>query len=307
MASTPIVVGVDGSEQALSAVEWAAREAVRRKVPLRIVSVSAMPPRMRPYNAAPATVADTLHKISAQVLAAAVTFVSEMAPGLPVDTELVAGAPAQALTSCGAAASMLVVGARGADGFRAMVLGSVSRYVAMHAPCPVVVAHEDDMAVLREIVVGVGDPAEAADSLGFAFEEASMRGARLTAVHALERPAWAAPRDREDASLTEAVVMATEGADAASDPGIFAAADEAAAKVELAEVIDRWRDKYPEVPVTQAIVRGHPGRVLAGYTARADLLVIGRHGDPHRARLGSIQHPLLSHAHGPIAIVPSIR
>jgi nucleotide-binding universal stress UspA family protein len=281
-----MVAGVDGSEQALRAVEWAAREAVRRKAPLRIVSVSAMP----------------------QVLAAAVTRVREVAPGLPVDTELVAGAPAQALTACGAGASMLVVGARGAGGFSAMVLGSVSRYVAMHAPCPVVVAHEDDMAVLREIVVGVGDPAEAAGSLGFAFEEASMRGARLTVIHALDPLPWAVLRYGEDTSLTEAAVMATEGADAASDPGIFAPADEAAATVELAEVIDGWRDKYPEVPVTQDIVRGHPGRVLASYTARADLLVIGRHGDGGNglATVGSIQHPVLSHAHGPVAIVPSI-
>lgn len=307
MASTPIVAGVDGSEQALRAVEWAAREAVRRKAPLRIVSVSAMPSRMRPYGAAPATVADTLHKISAQVLAEALTRVREVAPGLPVDAELVAGAPAPALTSCCAGASMLVVGARGAGGFRAMVLGSVSRYVAMHAPCPVVVAHEDDMAVLREIVVGVGDPAEADGSLGFAFEEASIRGARLTAIHALDPLPWAALRYGEDTSLTEAAVMAAEGADAASDPGVFARADKAAATVELAEVIDGWRDKYPEVPVTQDVVQGHPGRMLAAYTARADLLVIGRHGGPHRAGLGSIQHPVLSHAHGPVAIVPSIR
>ena len=64
MASRPIVVGVDGSERALHAVEWAAREAVWRKAPLRIISVSAMPSRMRPYGATPATVADTPCKIS---------------------------------------------------------------------------------------------------------------------------------------------------------------------------------------------------------------------------------------------------
>ena len=99
---------------------------------------------------------------------------------------------------------MLVVGARGAGGFSAMVLGSVSRYVALHAPCPVVVAHEDSVAVHREVVVGVGDPAEAADSLGFAFEEASMRGALLMAVHALARypvPASVGDEDAEAGRL----------------------------------------------------------------------------------------------------------
>ena len=172
MASMPIVVGADGSEQSSRAVEWAAREAVRRKAPLRIVSVSVMPSRMRPYN-------ELVHRRRHPA--------QDLRPdprrgphprqggraGLLVDADLVTGSPAQTLTACGNGASMLVVGARGAGGFTAMVLGSVSRYVAMHAPCPVVVAHEDSMAVHREVVVGVADPAEAADSLGFAFEEAS--------------------------------------------------------------------------------------------------------------------------------------
>jgi len=305
MASRPIVVGVDGSEQALHAVGWAAREAAWRKAPLRIISVSAMPSRMRPYSATPATVADNLRKMSARALSTALARAQEVAPGLLADADLVTGAPVQALTASGSGASMLVLGARGAGGFSAMVLGSVSRYVAAHAPCPVVVAPEDSGAVQAEIVVGVGDPAQAADSLGFAFDEASMRGARLTAVHALQRLPWAALLDDEDPYQTEAAVMALEGADAASDPGIFAPADEAAATADLAEVIDGWRDKYPEVAVSQQVIRGHPGRVLARWSTRADLVVIGRHGDPHRARLGSIQHPLLSHAHGAIAIVPS--
>jgi hypothetical protein len=41
--------------------------------------------------------------------------------------------------------------------------------------------------------------------------------------------------------------------------------------------------------------------VLANYSARADLVVIGRHDDPG---IGSIQHALLGHARGPVAVVP---
>ena len=89
MASRPIVVGVDGSEQALHAVEWAAREAVWRKAPMRIISVSAMPSRMRPYSATPATVADTLRKMSARALAVALARAQEVAPGRSAGADLV--------------------------------------------------------------------------------------------------------------------------------------------------------------------------------------------------------------------------
>ena len=303
MASIPIVVGADGSEQSSRAVEWAAREAVRRKVPLRIVSVSAMPSRMRPRNSNPTTVADILHKISARTLAAALTRAREIAPGLHVETELVTGPPAQTLTACGSGASMLVVGARGAGGFSAMVLGSVSRYAAMHARCPVVVAHEDSVAVHREVVVGVGDPAEAADSLRFAFEEASMRGAMLLAVHALARYPASSDWDDEDVKLA-GWLHAVPGLDVAGDKG--EPPDETAAAAELAQVLAGWQEKYPEVRVGQDVIRGHAGRVLSSYAARADLVVIGRHHDREGlAAVGSIQHPVLNHAHGPVAIVPS--
>ena len=46
MAAKPIVAGTDGSEESLRAVDWAAREAVLRGAPLRIVSAAALLPRM---------------------------------------------------------------------------------------------------------------------------------------------------------------------------------------------------------------------------------------------------------------------
>ena len=46
MAAKPIVAGTDGSEESLRAVDWAAREAVLRGAPLRIVSAATLLPRM---------------------------------------------------------------------------------------------------------------------------------------------------------------------------------------------------------------------------------------------------------------------
>ena len=70
----------------------------------------------------------------------------------------------------------------------------------------------------------------------------------------------------------------------------------------LSAALDRWREKYPDVRVRHDVIHGHPARMLANYSARADLVVIGRHGDPG---IGSVQHALLDHARGPVAVVPS--
>jgi nucleotide-binding universal stress UspA family protein len=249
MTTMPVVVGVDGSEESISAVEWAAREAHRHGAPLRIVSAPAMP-----------------------ALGAVVTRAKEVAPDLLIDTDLLPAAPpALAVTDSGSGALMLVVGARGAGGFAAMVLGSVSRYAAMHASCPVVVVREETSAVHREVAVGIRDPRDTTGTLAFAFEEAALRGATLVAVHS-------------------------------AAPGQISAE----ASRNLAEALSGWREKYPAVSVRQDVARGHPARVLACYSARADLVVIGRHDGPGAGpAIGTVQHAVLGHARGPVAIIPA--
>jgi nucleotide-binding universal stress UspA family protein len=83
--------------------------------------------------------------------------------------------------------------------------------------------------------------------------------------------------------------------------------DPEAATGALAFAFEDWQDKYPDVRVRQDVIRGHPGRVLASYSARADLVVLGRHGHPARPGpgIGSVQHAVLDHAHGPVAVVPA--
>ena len=228
--------------------------------------------------------------IAARALDAAITRAEEVTQNLPVTTGLLSGPPALALANSGAEASMLVVGARGAGGFAAMVLGSVSRYVATRARCPVVVVREETMAVHREIAVGVRDPQDTTETLAFAFEEAALRGADLVAVHTWF---W----------FPSALHLSRAGEELrTTDPDRIAA--EAASS--LAAALGGWRDKYPGVRVRQDIIHGHPARVLASYSARADLVVLGRHGHPAGVGpgIGSIQHAVLDHAHGPVAVVP---
>jgi len=290
MKPNVVVVGTDGSDQSFHAVEWAAREAVLRGAGLRIVSVPALPPRMSPGRgpgSTPDTVADTIVKSCEHALAAAAGRAAEVEPGLIIDTALLSGRPAPVLTDAAAHASMLAVGSRGGGGFAALLLGSVSRYVATRADCPTVVVREETMAVHREVVVGVRDLNQPA-AIGFAFAEASLRKARLRAVHA-----W-------QLFLPEMRLTGTERPGAA--PGEVTA--EAAGW--LAGVVSFWREKYPEVDVVEDVVHASPGRVLAASSARADLIVLGRNSDHDSPHPGAdpVIHAVLSHAHGLVAIVP---
>jgi nucleotide-binding universal stress UspA family protein len=135
-------------------VEWAAREAALRGAPLRIVAVPVLPRRMSwqsgPHGT-PDTVADTIRRSYEQALGTAAARATEAEPDVAVETALLSGRPAEALVGAAADASMLVVGSRGAGGFGALLLGSVSRYVATRMPGPVVVAREEAEAWHGEV------------------------------------------------------------------------------------------------------------------------------------------------------------
>ena len=291
MAAKPIVAGTDGSEESLRAVDWAAREAVLRGAPLRIVSAASLLPRMI-SRAGPAgydTVTDVLLKDRDRALASAAERAAKMAPGVLIDTDQLSGQPAQAITESGTGAQMLVLGSRGVGAFTAMVLGSVSRYAASHASCPVVVVRDETAVTHRQVGIGIGDLDHCGGSLTFAFEEASLRQASLLAIHA-----WHAPQTD--------ISRAGDTFTAAGGPHAF----EAEAAQQLEGLLNEWREKYPDVPVSQDVVHGHPGRALVGLSARADLVIIGRQTKhPGLQGPGSVRHAVLNHAHGPVAVVPS--
>jgi nucleotide-binding universal stress UspA family protein len=293
MPAKTIVAGTDGSEESLRAVEWAALETARREAALRIVSV----PVTWPYAAlrgkfsqviAPEIVAEAERKDAEQALVDAAKRAAWLAPPLRVDTAIIEGPPAQALLDAAADASLLVVGSRGAGGFAGMLLGSVSRYVATHAPCPVVVVRQETMAAHREIVVGVRGLERSDAGLEFAFDEAALRGARLLAVHAWF---WFAPGLQRVAALAGGPHRTIDPHEVSAD-----------AAVRLEAALSPWRVKYPGVETGWEVVHAHPARVLAGAAARADLVVLGRH--PEGSVVGSITHAVLAHAHGPVAVVP---
>jgi len=284
VAIKPIVVGTDGSEPSLRAVDWAAREAVLRDVPLRIVSVCAIEPRTN-WVIPPGSGCGRRSETAGKALQEAEERAGAAAHGLTIDTSLLVGESAPALTGAARNTLMLVVGSEGISGLAATAFGSVTRYVAGLAPCAVVI-HRDKAPVRHRIVVGIRDVADSDAALDFAFDEASHRGAHLLAVQAWHGSRPAGP------------------AGSAVKPKRVSA--EAFAR--LALLLQPWQEKYPGVEVGAEVIHARPGRALAEITASADLLVLGRHGgrlaSTRPPPLGPVTVELLEHAHGPIAVVP---
>ena len=128
-----VVVGVDGSEGAQRALEWAADEARLRGARLRAVCVwSYLDQAGGSFD--PSYGEDDARRL----LDGAVDSVAGAA-GIDVERLTVNDLPARGLLDSAADADLVVVGARGMGGFQGLLLGSVSQQVVQHAPCPVVI------------------------------------------------------------------------------------------------------------------------------------------------------------------------
>jgi nucleotide-binding universal stress UspA family protein len=139
-AGRPVVVGIDGSDIATSALVWAAEEAGRREVPLHVVHAWDAP-YLSPPGAIVAVNREAIDRDSHKLLDEIVDGVVSRATHRPPSVEKlsVPEAPGRALVEAGEDASLVVVGTRGRGGFAGLLLGSVSQHVIHHAPGPVVV------------------------------------------------------------------------------------------------------------------------------------------------------------------------
>jgi nucleotide-binding universal stress UspA family protein len=288
----PLVVGVDGSEPSLHAVDWAVDEAVRHCFPLRIVHASLW----ERYEGAaladtPGAVSDvvTEHDLAESVVARAAQCARQRAPGLEITTGVVPEDSVSALLREARLAGAVVTGARGRGPIRELLLGSVSLSLAARAPCPVVVVRgraENRQAANGRIVVGVGG-ATAPAAVRYAFREGAVRGCEVEAVRAWRRPAH---RTAPHPLLT----------------GEPAHAEEDHASVLLDEALDGVAKEYSGVIVHRALVEGSARHVLVARSSAADLLVIGaRRRRGHLGpQLGLVGHTVLHHSECPVAVVP---
>jgi len=138
-----IIVGVDGSGHSRRALEWAINEAAVRHTPLTVLTVHQAVRSL--WTGAPveypgdgALLADAC-KAAQEETDAVLDDLTAQTPRPEVTIQAVGGQPAEALLGAAADADMIVVGSRGAGGFKKLLLGSVAAQVTHHARCPVVI------------------------------------------------------------------------------------------------------------------------------------------------------------------------
>lgn len=130
-----IVVGVDGSPHSIVGLRWAIEHA-RRLGDSRVVALLAwqipligIPGAFDPYE---------LEEQAKRYLNETVDQVAPE-PQVPLERIVAQGEPTTALIEASRGADLLVVGTRGRNAFKGLLLGSVSQGCAANAYCPVVI------------------------------------------------------------------------------------------------------------------------------------------------------------------------
>ena len=135
-----IVVGVDGSDTAVKALEFALAEAKLRGSEVKAVSAWHVPAAAYESGWAPVPLdIGDFEKPAHDALAASLEQAGAGESGVSVTPIVRQGQAAEVLVAEAKGADLLVLGSRGLGGFRGLLLGSVSQQCAHHAPCPVVI------------------------------------------------------------------------------------------------------------------------------------------------------------------------
>jgi nucleotide-binding universal stress UspA family protein len=281
-----IFVGVDGSASSQAAVRWAVREAVLRRVRLLLIHLlstdaTAAWAMAVPPEPLPAEYFRSREQSGRNVLADAEAVATD-AGAVDVTTELGYAAPVPGLVDAAEKADMVVVGTRGLGAVKRLLLGSVSTGLVHHARCPVAVvpADAEQRSETAPVVVGVDGSRASERAVEIAFEEASLRGVDLVALHS-----WS---DRAE-SLHPYVDWAT----------VQPPAEEA-----LAVSLAGWCERYPDVTVHRETVFDRPVQHLLERAESAQLLVVGSHGRGGFAGmlLGSVSTAVVQAARSPVIV-----
>ncbi|WP_371675443.1 universal stress protein [Streptomyces sp. NBC_01276] len=279
--SRDVVVGIDPDRDWHLALAWAADEAQRRRLPLRLVL--AVPPQHDTHHVDDTPRQMALRRAGSDRLEQACNWVRDRHPEVGVTGDLLGGLPAPVLGGAAREARMIVLGSRHlsrtAEFFSA---GSLVVPVTAQARCPVVVVGDAEHISQQPpyVVAGIDGSASATAALGFAFDEADLRGAGLRVI-CVWQPPLIMPDDEEVALRAQRTL--------------------------LSEATAGLSEKYPDVHVTHEVLTGHPVEELARAAEHALSVVVGRRGRGGYTgmRIGSVVHGLLHRAHCPVITVPT--
>lgn len=286
-STRPIVVGVDGSPASRVAVDWAARDAAMREVPLKLVHVLNPPVVMAfPDVPMPPGFVEWQEEEGRKLLEAAVKTAEEATAGsgVEISSEMIAGPSVPSLVDLSTDAQLIVVGSRGRGALARGLLGSISTGLVHHAHCPVAVIRDEDPLIPHPskapVAVGIDGSPASEKAIGIAFEEASFRGVDLVAVH----------------SWSDTGVFEFPGADWST---LQAMGEET-----LGERLAGWQERYPDVLVRRVVAADHAARQLLEEADQAQLLVVGSHGRGGFAGmlLGSVSTAVVHGARMPVIV-----
>ncbi|HEY3480401.1 MAG TPA: universal stress protein, partial [Streptomyces sp.] len=169
-----VIAGLDGSPESVAAAGWAAREAMRRGVGLRLLHAAAPAPR------GPRTTSIDLEALGGTSLVRTAEEVRGTFPDLPITVDEVPGQPLPVLFAAAEEAELVVLGSRGVSAAAGFLLGSVALTVAGQSTVPVVLVRAGEepsdehrldasgrpavVTPYRDVVVGL-DLTRASDSV----------------------------------------------------------------------------------------------------------------------------------------------
>lgn len=273
-----IVVGYDGSEEAKTAVQWAAKLAAQRNCPLQVVHCSLWILVAKDQAPVPGIEDSGLERAAQKVLEEGVELAKETAPGLAdVKGTLLHGMPRDYFAAISTGADMLVLGSRGMGGFLGLLVGSVSLEMAATAECPVAVIRADDHPN-GPVVVAIdesGSPAALEDACHFA----EATGADLHFVHVLHEPAGY--------RLLREPIDVHQSGESLLDSAVLKA-----------------REQAPGITVTgELLTDASASRAIIDASQGARLTVVGTKGHGLiKGTIGSTAHAVLHHAKGPVLV-----
>ncbi|MGW0962136.1 universal stress protein [Streptomyces gelaticus] len=275
-----LVVGIDPSRNWHLSLAWAADEAHRRGLELRLVV--AVPPLHDTHPRDDSPRRASLLQAGSNALQEGAGWVRARHPQLQPTTSLLDGYPAAVIGGLSGRARMVVLGSRHLSRTAEYLsAGSLVVPVTAQARCPVVVVGDAEHVSQQPtyLVVGIDGSEFSKAALGLAFEEADLRGAALRAVSVWQPPIFALHDERDAVQAQRRM---------------------------LSETTAGWSLKYPDVHLTHEVPTGHPVEELASASEHALAVVVGRRGRGGYTgmRLGSVVHGLLHRAHCPVITVP---